>query len=158
MSASSPIVDGAAQHCPVCGGEIRAELLDSGGNALCPRCRNLLWFVCRKTEGIAVVTLLPEWVLGNESTHCADEILAAAGGAPRLIVDLSHIPVVTSMVLAVLLILHRRLAATNGAIKICGLTGTTEEVFHVTKLDTILDLYADEKAARQSRWPCEEQP
>jgi predicted RNA-binding Zn-ribbon protein involved in translation (DUF1610 family) len=64
MDAASRIADDAAKRCPACDGEVLLELLDPAGDAPCPHCGALLWFLrtCRRQ---AVVFTFLQVALGS---------------------------------------------------------------------------------------------
>src|SRR5437899_2111117 len=45
MTISSRTPEGSPNRCPVCGGEVRVEPSNPPGDAPCPQCGHLLWFV-----------------------------------------------------------------------------------------------------------------
>src|SRR5262245_13504020 len=51
MRISSRTPEGSPNRCPVCGGEMRIDPSLYSGDAPCPRCGTLLWFVIRPSEG-----------------------------------------------------------------------------------------------------------
>ena len=52
MNVSSRTPEGQPNHCPLCGREITIEPSQPFGDAPCPSCGQLLWFVIRG-EGLA---------------------------------------------------------------------------------------------------------
>ena len=50
MTISSQTPEGMPNHCPVCGSDIRIEPSLSSGDAPCPKCGTLLWFL-RSPDG-----------------------------------------------------------------------------------------------------------
>lgn len=45
MNVSSRTPEGLPNQCPVCGKEVRLEPSEPAGDATCPHCGSLLWFV-----------------------------------------------------------------------------------------------------------------
>jgi acyl carrier protein len=45
MSISSRTPEGTPNHCPVCNSDIRIEPSPPSGDAPCPKCGTLLWFI-----------------------------------------------------------------------------------------------------------------
>ena len=150
MESAALPTETAEHHCPRCHGAVFLNRWFASGDIPCPHCRQLLWFVCKPVEGAIVLTLLPGLMAGSESMQRFDEIAAAAAGAVRVIVDLSQVRLVTSMVLRMLVLLHKRINQSGGTLRLCGVSSDGEEVFRVTKLDTVFGSYADEEAARLS--------
>jgi hypothetical protein len=50
MTISSRSPDGAPNRCPVCGNRVRIAPSDPAGDAPCPHCGVLLWFVARDSN------------------------------------------------------------------------------------------------------------
>ena len=48
MTISSRTPEGVPNRCPVCGAVVCVEPSRPSGDAPCPRCGHLLWFLCNK--------------------------------------------------------------------------------------------------------------
>jgi anti-anti-sigma factor len=139
--------------CPACGGEVAVEASSRAGDTPCPHCGHLLWFV-RKSAGAAVVlTFLPGLMAGSESVARINEVLAACGDFSRVVLNLSPLRFLSSMFLAMLVVLHKRVSSAGGTMTICGVQPNAAEVFRITKLDTIFHICRDEQSALQP--PCQ---
>ena len=150
MDTSCRTADGAADRCPACGSEVILELLDSGGDSPCPHCGRVLWFLRRCCNGVVVLTFLPGLMSGSDAMARAHDVQEAAANSSRIIVDLSRMPLVSSMFLGMLIVLYRRMVMVDGAVKLCGLNSDTLAVFRNTKLDRIFDIHEDEQTAMNS--------
>ena len=147
MTDSTPDFHDTLGHCPACRQELPIELPAVLGDMPCPHCRQLLWFV-RKTAGSAVVlTMLPGLISGSEAVQRVDEIMAAAGGTPRLVLNLGHLRLISSMFLGMLVVVYRRFMTAERTLKLCGLRGDNLETFRITKLDWLFDICDDEEQA-----------
>lgn len=73
--------------------------------------------------------------------------LADSADPPKLVIDLSRITFFASSFLEALFRVWNRLNRRNGRFALCGLTGYCAEVLHVSRLDTLWDLYADSESA-----------
>jgi anti-anti-sigma factor len=144
--ASTP--ERAVNRCPACGKSITAEPLASAGDAPCPHCNHLLWFVRRSQDGVVVLTFLPGLMLASESRERIDDVSDAMQGSSQIILDLSQLQILSSIFLGLLVALHRRVEAAEGKLKICGLQPDVREVFKMTKLEELLDIREDEQDAR----------
>jgi anti-anti-sigma factor len=139
--------------CPACGGEVVVGPSSRAGDAPCPHCGHLLWFVRKSAGAAAVLTFLPGLMAGSESVTRINEVLAACGDFSRVVLDLSPLRFLSSMFLAMLVVLHKRVVSAGGTLRICGVQPDAAKVFKITKLDTIFDLCPDEQTALQS--PCQ---
>ncbi len=71
----------------------------------------------------------------------------AVAGSRRVILNLSHMRLVSSLFLGMLVVLHRRVVARKGTMTLCGLAPDTLDAFRVSNLDRIFDIVADEPTA-----------
>ena len=134
-------------YCPVCAQAVRIDPTEPVGDVPCPHCGQLLWFVSKPVGDVVVLVFLPGLMSGSESAGRLDEVLAAVGDTNRLLVDLSQLRFVSSLFLGMLVALHRRLRDSGGALKLCGLTAETANVFHSTRIDALLDVCPDARTA-----------
>jgi acyl carrier protein len=78
MIVSSRTPEGVPNHCPVCGTALRIEPSQPLGDAPCPRCGHLLWFICNKlgvkTEQISRKTSFAE-DLGVDSLDIVELVM-----------------------------------------------------------------------------------
>ena len=137
--------------CPFCDSVVNADPASvPAKDALCPHCRELLWFV-RKTVGdVVILTFLPGSMAESESIERVGEVVSAIGDACRVVVNLSHLRFITSMFLGMLVVLHKKVASVDGILKLCGVQPDVLEVFKVIKLDTIFSIYDSERPAVES--------
>ncbi len=147
MPDSTPDLNDSIDHCPACLRNLSAESLDSLGDAPCPHCGQLLWFVRRKSNGTIILTLLPGLISGSDAVQRVSEVVSASGNAPRLVINLSRLRLVSSMLLAMLVVVYHRMVAADRKLKLCGLQGDNLEAFRITKLDWLFDICDDEKQA-----------
>ena len=147
MADSMPDSSGNFNHCPACLQDLPVKPLNLLGDAPCPHCGQFLWFVRKKAGSAIVLTLLPGLISGSDAVLRVDEIMTAAGKSPRLVLNLSHLRLVSSMFLAMLIVVYRRMLATERTLKLCGLSGDNLEAFRLTKLDWLFDICDNETQA-----------
>ena len=137
--------------CPLCGTVvIVAPASDPPKDAPCPHCGELLWFVRKRLGDVVMLTFLPGLMAGSESVELVDEVVSAIAGSSRVVLNLSHLRFISSMFLSMLVVIHKRLASTQAALKICGVQSEASVVFKITKLDTIFAMYPDEQSALEA--------
>jgi anti-anti-sigma factor len=88
-------------------------------------------------DGVLVLTVTHKQIEGEEVAHrLKEELLAAVErtGASRIVIDLSHTRYLSSIAFWPLLALRRHLAAIDGKLLLCGLTGPVLDVFTTTKM------------------------
>jgi anti-anti-sigma factor len=78
---------------------------------------------------------------GSEAIERVHQVQQAVANSPRLLLNLSRMRLVSSMFLGMLVVVHRKMVAASGTVKLCGLHPATLDVFRVTKLDRIFDIY-----------------
>lgn len=78
MRISSRTPEGSPNHCPVCGSDVRIEPSAPFGDAPCPNCGTLLWFVALPEE-----TRLFEHVTSRAIQERVIEIVAERLGVPK---------------------------------------------------------------------------
>ena len=71
MTVSSRTPEGAPNHCPVCGNSVRIEPSIPPGDAPCPNCGSLLWFVSavfgNDLDVLVQDAILPDLVATNKA-------------------------------------------------------------------------------------------
>jgi anti-sigma B factor antagonist len=149
MDNPAPTSDSIADCCPECNEVITNQPLAEAGDSPCPNCGHLLWFVRRAGDQVVVLTFLPGLMLSSESDERINEVLQAIGDGTRVLVNLSQVHILSSIVLGMLVGLHRRMEDRSGTLRICSLQPDVGEVFKMTKLDTILDIRASEADAME---------
>jgi anti-anti-sigma factor len=86
---------------------------------------------------------------GDEAERAADRLaeLIAAPGRTRLVLNLRHVPLISSYMLGKLVLLYRKAGASGGSFALCEAGAAVEGVLRTTHLTDFLPLYADEAAA-----------
>jgi anti-sigma B factor antagonist len=69
-------------------------------------------------------------------------------GFTRIVVDCSKLSYISSLGIGTLVTLHRRLRKRGGDVKLASLYGTVWDVFKVSKLDLIFNIFDDVSRAR----------
>ena len=150
MDTPSRTPEGVPNCCPACGGEVHLDPSSPLGDVPCPHCGHLLWFLKKSIDDVVILTFLPGLTSGSESFERVDEVSSMLGASPRLILNLFHLRIVSSMFLGMLVVLHRRVLTANGTLKLCGLRPEAAAAFKVTRLDMIFDIHDDEQDAMES--------
>jgi anti-sigma B factor antagonist len=88
---------------------------------------------------------------GPESDPLRAELeRALAGGARRLLADLTGVPWMNSAGLGIFLSAYARLRALGGELRLCGVGPRVHEILRTTKLLTVLTVLDDEEAGIRS--------
>lgn len=68
-------------------------------------------------------------------------------GFTRLLLDFSDVQYMASIMLGKLIGLKRKAQKANGSLKICRLSPTLQEIFRISALDRVFEIYDDEHTA-----------
>ena len=68
----------------------------------------------------------------------------------KLLLDFSEVSYLSSAVLGKLVAVHKKVKGTNGTLKFSNLTTPLLEIFKITKLDTVFDIYPSKETALNS--------
>jgi anti-sigma B factor antagonist len=108
-------------------------------------------------EGVAVVRVLsPEIreVFGehNDVQSIGDQLYALVDekGFNRLVLNFSEVQYMASIMLGKLIGVKRKAQRGGGNLKLCRLTPLLQEIFRVSALDRVFEIYDDEHAALDS--------
>ena len=102
--------------------------------------------VLRK-DGVRICEVLPEQISDFNLNFVREGTLKAAEGESVVVVDLSHVNFMSSVVLGALVNFYKELRNRGAETRLCSLTPNVQEVFQITRLDTLLAIYPDADAA-----------
>ncbi len=107
-----------------------------------------------EVNGIQVVRFRERQLFDERTVReVADQILAALpndGGPIRLVLDFTDINLVSSTLLSKLILLQRRVAASNGKLRLCELPPVIQQVFRTANLDRLFSIDRDQRTALDS--------
>jgi len=106
-------------------------------------------------DGVTVLDVVPERTPEEADAVRMGGALVNSGGAPRVVVDLSRLDVISSPLLAKLITLNRQMQRAGGELVLRGLRPFVRETFASTKLDQLFHICDDEEAALASNCPGE---
>jgi len=104
--------------------------------------------ISTREEGVVTVV----GVDGNLDTNTAPEAQRHLdglqdGGVQKILVDFTDVDYVSSAGLRVLLATAKRISASGGSLRICGLNETVNEVFEISGFSMILNVFGSEAEA-----------
>jgi len=110
-------------------------------------------YTTHEVEGITAVTfqqshILDAMTIERMSDSLKQLIDASEGG--KFILDFARVTYLSSSALGMLIGLQRRIVKQKAAVKLAGIHDDIMEVFHITKLDTVFDIYKDARAALEA--------
>lgn len=71
----------------------------------------------------------------------------------RVVVEMDQIPLLRSWLIGQLVILHKRVAAHDGLMRLCGMSDENQDVLHMLRLDDRFPQYPDRGAAVMGHRP-----
>jgi len=101
-------------------------------------------------SGVTVVSFLDFSVLDRTQIEAiGNELLGLVSDndRKRVLINFEGVDYLSSAMLGKLIAVHKRLALKKGELKLCGIKPSIREVFEITRLDKVFDIYADEDAA-----------
>ena len=102
-------------------------------------------------QNATVVTLTDEKLLENDDIKALeDSIMPLIDGPVNLVVDFSSVQFLSSAVLGLLIRISKKVSEHRGKLKLCGISAQIYEIFKITRLDEIFDIYDDAKKAMLS--------
>ncbi len=110
-------------------------------------------YTTHEAEGITVVTfqqshILDAMTIERMATSLKELIEGEEGG--KFIFDFTRVTYLSSSALGMLIGLQRRIAQRNATLKLAGIHDDIMEVFHITKLDTVFEIFKDGLAALEA--------
>lgn len=108
------------------------------------------YYATREIDGVLVVVFRQAQILDAvtiERMAARLKELIDGSEADRMVCDFSHVTYLSSSALGMLIGLQRRITQKGGSMKLAGVNDEIREVFEITKLDTVFDMYRDVSAA-----------
>ncbi len=107
-------------------------------------------YATREADGVTIVAFRQSQILDAmtiERMSASLKELIDSSENRRFIFDFSKVTYLSSSALGMLIGLQRRIAQKGGQLKLTGIQNGIMEVFRITKLDTVFDIYKDTTAA-----------
>lgn len=140
----------AVHHCPRCDQAVTLGPSFPAEDAVCQECRAPLWFLRKNLGGAVLMTFLPTTPANTEAVMKTRDLVAAAQQTPRVVLDMSRVPLVQSMLLGVLVATRRQLTDARAAVRLCGLSRQARDTFQATQLDKLFEICDDDRSALKS--------
>jgi anti-sigma B factor antagonist len=104
-----------------------------------------------EVEGVTVVALDGQIVLGEESNSLREKLKGLiAGGKQKIVLNMANVKYIDSAGLGTLVAAHITAKTQGASVRICYLGRKFHEVLQITKLLTVFDVYDTEVAAIDS--------
>jgi len=108
------------------------------------------WYVQRNLGDVATVSFAQQNILDAVLIEkMGAGLKALVDGEPRtkFVLNFTGVDYLSSAALGMLISLQKKVATKGGKLKLAGIKPSIMEVFHITKLDEVFDIYANETAA-----------
>lgn len=104
-------------------------------------------------ENVAIVTLLGEKILEALDVQAlGDSImpLVERKDGINLMLDFSNVQFLSSSVLGLLIRISKKVYETGGQLRLCSIRDSIMEIFRITRLDKVFEIYPDREQALDS--------
>ena len=102
----------------------------------------------RLLDGVTIIELKGKITIGTGDVALREAVDAALeGGSQSLLINFSRVSRMDSSGLGELVSAHRKVTAIGGEIKLVSLPSSVGDVFEVTHIDTVFDVFEDEEKA-----------
>jgi anti-anti-sigma factor len=111
------------------------------------------WLEVEQTGDVTVVRFTHRGVLMGEAVELVGEQLLSLvedEGRRHLVLNLGNVRSMDSAMLGKLLMLNKRVLASNGRLKLCQVTSELYEVFEAAKLPQLVGIYDEEQDALET--------
>lgn len=106
-----------------------------------------------KTNGAQVIiitdSLIDRISVGKVGT-CISEMVDQAEDGPKVVICFEQIKEVSSAILGAVIQIDKQISRKHGQLKLSGMQPSVKEVFHLTRLDSILDIHDTAELALDS--------
>jgi anti-sigma B factor antagonist len=104
-------------------------------------------------EGITIATFTDEMIVSEEVIADVDEQLLSLVDDTRpakVLLNFRAVRSMSSMMLAILLKLSKKIARAEGQLKLCSITPDLREIFRISRFDRLFEIYDEEWQALDS--------
>jgi anti-sigma B factor antagonist len=108
------------------------------------------WYVQRNDGDVAVISFSQDHILDAVMIDkMGASLKALVDGEPRtqFVLDFDNVEYLSSSALGMLISLQKKVALKSGRLKLSGIKDSIMEVFRITKLDEVFDIYKNDAAA-----------
>jgi len=126
-------------RCCVCGAVLPYHPIFSIDRD-CPACGASIWCFQRDKGDEVILEVLPERTPALEDIDRLVRSLMRSRDVPRVTIDLSSLDIVNSALVAMLVLMNKRIRAAGGTLRLCELTPIVLEIFRRFKLHTLFEI------------------
>ena len=104
-------------------------------------------------KNATIATLMDERVLEDIDVQALEDSimpLIEETSGTNLVINFCDVKFLTSAVLGLLIRISKKIYESGGQLKLCGINPQILEIFKITRLDRVFDIYEDQEKAIQS--------
>ena len=104
-------------------------------------------------EDATIITFTDEKILEDKDIRAIQESIMSVieqAGRINLILDFCNVRFLSSAVLGLLIRISKKVYERDGQLKLCNISPKIYEIFRITRLNKIFDIYEDVKSAAES--------
>lgn len=105
------------------------------------------------SENATIVTFVDEKILEEMDIHSLQVSIMSVieeGGRINLILDFCNVQFLSSAVLGLLMRISKKVYEQEGQLRLCNISPRIYEIFKITRLNKIFDIYEDVQSAAES--------
>lgn len=106
----------------------------------CPQCGSTIWCFQRRNGSEPILEVLPGRTPTTEELDRLVRALSQQGPAIRVTIDLSSLDIISSGLVAMLVLLNKRIRVLGGSLRLCDLSPVVWDIFRRFKLDTLFEI------------------
>ncbi len=100
------------------------------------------------SSGVIIASFQVNRVVDEEIVRkLSDELAAIAQTGRKVVLNFSRVEYLSSSVLGKLITFQKRLRSNGGELRLCGIRPQIYEIFEITRLNTLFDIYPTEEEA-----------
>jgi anti-anti-sigma regulatory factor len=141
------LADKMSFQCPVCGSLLPDPAVQSRSTAPCWQCGSSLWCCKRAANGDVILEFIPGRTPEIQEINRVVESLLHCNRGARVVFNLSHLEAVTSLLIARLVAMNRRIRSAGGRLFLCEVLPGVRYLINRVRLDKILEIVDREEDA-----------
>lgn len=139
VNADVAEINGCDFRCCVCGHFLPYHPVFSLDHE-CPECGASIWCFQRENGHEVILEVLPGRTPALEDIDRLLQSLLQSRDVPCVMIDLSALEIVNSALVAMLVLMNKRIRAAGGTLRLCELSPVVLEIFRRFKLHTLFDI------------------
>jgi len=101
-------------------------------------------------NGVTIVSFADRKILDEAVIQqLGEELLALADGHPKILLNFGNVEYLSSGALGKLITAHKAVQAAGGKMRLCRIHPQIYEIFKITKLNKLFEIFPDEQSALQ---------